>query len=64
MLHTKNTLIKINLKSVIYIETDRRDLIIHEEDKSYRVKMSMKNMEMILEGGKDSTDVILVISST
>lgn len=50
MLHTKNTLIKINLKSVIYIETDRRDLIIHEEDKSYRVKMSMKNMEMILEG--------------
>ncbi|SCI04107.1 Accessory gene regulator protein A [uncultured Clostridium sp.] len=47
---TKNNLVKVDLDSILYIETCKRELIIHEKDKSHRVKMSMKNMEKILNG--------------
>ncbi|HSQ87259.1 LytTR family DNA-binding domain-containing protein [Romboutsia sp.] len=50
IINGKSNLIKINLDSVLYIETKERDLIIHEIDKSYKVKMSMRKIEKLLEG--------------
>ena len=40
----KNSLIKIDLNSVLYIETDNRELIVFEIDKSYRIKVSMRKI--------------------
>ncbi|MGL5328762.1 MAG: LytR/AlgR family response regulator transcription factor [Peptostreptococcaceae bacterium] len=50
LLDTKNGITKIMLEDIRYIETDKRELIIYQKDRVLRVKMSMKNMEKILEG--------------
>ena len=50
IISNKNSLIKIDLNSVLYIETHNRELIVFEIDKSYRVKISMRKIEKLLEG--------------
>jgi len=52
IINNKNNLMKINLDSVLYIETKKKDLTIYEKDKSYRVKMSMRKIEKLLNGKK------------
>ncbi len=48
VINNKKNLMKINLDSVLYIETDKKNLIIHKTDKSYMIKMSMRNIEKLL----------------
>lgn len=48
VINNKNTLIKINLDLVLYIETESRELLIHKIDKSHRIKMSMKKLDKLL----------------
>lgn len=50
VINTKNKMVKINVNSILYIETYKRDIIIHEGTNSHRFKISMKSMEDMLKG--------------
>lgn len=52
VINSKNDIIRVNVNSILYIETYKREIIIHEERNSYKVKLSMKSMEELLEGKK------------
>ena len=48
LLNGKKESIKIFVDDILFIETDRRDVIIHTEYRDYRHNMSMKQIERML----------------
>ena len=47
-INVKNYIDRIKIDSIIYIETDRPNILIYTHDKMYATKMSISNMEKIL----------------
>lgn len=52
IINNKNKLIKIMLEDVLYMETEGRELVIHKINDAYKVKMSMRKLEKLLQGKK------------
>ena len=52
IINNKNKLIKIMLDDVLYMETEGRELVIHKINDAYKVKMSMRKLEKLLQGKK------------
>lgn len=42
---TKGDMIKLDLNSILYIETDKREITIYEESKSYNLKIGINDIE-------------------
>lgn len=47
-LNIKNSIDRIKVDSIIFVETQRPDLVIHTKDTIYNTKMSMRKMENLL----------------
>lgn len=49
-LNTKNHIDRVKIDSIIYVETQRPNLVIYTRNKEYNAKMSMRKMENLLNG--------------
>ena len=47
-IHAKNYIDRIKIESIIYIETDRPNILIYTHDKMYTTRMSISKMEKII----------------